>query len=88
VTDALDFCEKEAEKKKADFDEISKMAGPPGEKVCGMMSGFLMGCVHGQVFKNCPKDKFEDNAECNEIKAFVEKCTFLFPGPKGPKGGK
>jgi hypothetical protein len=44
-----------------------------------MISGYMMGCVHGQIFKNCPKDKYGADADCDKIKAFVEKCGCLFP---------
>lgn len=61
---------------------MAKLAAP-GEKVCHMMSGFMIGCVTGQIFKNCPKDKSGADAECDKIKAFVDKCVVLFPKPKG-----
>lgn len=80
ITGAVDFCEKETNNKKSDFDEMAKLPVlPAGEKVCSMISGFMIGCVQGQVYKNCPKDKYVADATCDGIKAFVEKCGFLFP---------
>lgn len=77
MTAAVDFCDKEASSKKAEFDEMSK--APPGEKSCNMISAFLIGCVHGQMYKNCPKDKYTADPACDAIKGFVDKCGFLCP---------
>lgn len=52
---------------------------PNGAKMCNPVSGFLLGCVNGQIFKNCPADKFTANDDCNKIKEFVNKCGCLFP---------
>lgn len=79
ITTSVEFCDKEAESKKAEFDEMSKKPAPPGEKQCNMVSGFMIGCVTGQMMKNCPKDKLVADAECDKLTAFVDKCTFLFP---------
>lgn len=54
-------------------------AAAPGEKVCNMVSGFMIGCINGQVFKNCPKDKYTADASCDAIKAFADKCGCLSP---------
>lgn len=75
----MDFCEKEGIAKKPDYDEMAKLPVPAGEKSCNMISGYMIGCVNGQVYKNCPKDKFGADPACNGIKAFVEKCGFLYP---------
>lgn len=79
VQTAIDFCEKEGQSKKVDFDEMAKLPGPPTDKVCNMISGYMIGCVYGQIFKNCPKDKYTADAECDKIKAFVDKCGCLHP---------
>lgn len=79
ATAAIDYCESEGNNKKAEFDEFAKQR-PATEKSCNMISGYLIGCVSGQVFKNCPKDKFGADPACNEIKSFVDKCGFLYPG--------
>lgn len=78
VTAAVEFCEKEGKTKKADFDEMAKPPQPAGEKVCNLISGYMIGCISGQVFKNCPKDKYDVDPACNGIKAYVEKCGFLY----------
>lgn len=64
---------------KPEFDDIAKMPGPPNEKVCNMCSGFMIGCVHAEAYKNCPKDKYTADASCDAIKTFVDKCGFLYP---------
>jgi hypothetical protein len=87
ATAAVDYCEKESNNKKSDFEEMSKIPVPAGEKVCNMMSGFMIGCVNGQVFKNCPKDKYGASAACDGIKGFVDKCGFLYPMKKGEVRG-
>lgn len=79
VQTAIDFCEKEGQSKKVDFDEMAKLPGPPTEKVCNMISGHMIGCVYGQIFKNCPKDKYTADGECDKIKSYVDKCSCLFP---------
>lgn len=79
MTAAVDFCEKEATSKKAEFDEMAKLPATPGEKSCNMISGFLIGCVNGQIYKNCPKDKYTAEPACDAIKSFVDKCGFLCP---------
>lgn len=76
---AIEHCLNEGNSKKSEFDEMTKLPAAPGEKMCNMMSGFLLGCVHAQVFKNCPKDKSGADAECDKIKAFADKCGFLMP---------
>lgn len=77
ATTAINFCENEGNTLKAEFDEMAKMnAG--NDKACNMISGFLIGCVSGQVFKNCPKDKFGADPACEAIKSFVDKCGMLF----------
>lgn len=78
ITAAVDYCEKEANNKKSHFEEMAKSA-PAGEKVCSMISPFMIGCVHGQAFKNCPKDKYGADPKCDAIKGFVDKCVLLFP---------
>lgn len=75
----MNFCEKEGKNRKADFDEMAKGPVPAGEKVCNMISGYMIGCINGQVYKNCPKDKYGVDPACNGIKAFIEKCGFLYP---------
>lgn len=78
VTAAVDFCEKEGNAKQAEFDEMAKSV-PAGEKSCNMISGYMIGCVNGQILKNCPKDKFGADPACEAMKAFVDKCGILFP---------
>ena len=58
---------------------MAKLPQPAGEKVCNMISGYTIACINGQVFKNCPKDKLGADPACNQIKAFIEKCGFLYP---------
>lgn len=70
--------------KEADFKTVAAMPAGPGEKICHPMSGFMMGCVTGQVYKNCPADKYTVNKECDEIKAHVDKCGMLML-PKAKK---
>lgn len=77
VTAAVDFCEKEGKAKKSEFDEMAKQPGD--EKICNMISGYTIACINGQVYKNCPKDKFGADPACNGIKTYVEKCGFLYP---------
>lgn len=61
---------------------MAKLPATAGEKVCNMISGYMIGCVQGQFFKNCPKDKYKAEPACEGIKAFVEKCGFLYPQAK------
>lgn len=64
---------------KDDFDEMAKDV-VPGEVVCNMISGFMIICIRGQIYKNCPSEKYsKDVAECVTIKNYVEKCGFLLP---------
>lgn len=43
------------------------MPGAPGEKVCKMSSGFIIGCVYGQIYKKCPKDSLVADADCSSL---------------------
>ncbi|CRL06748.1 CLUMA_CG019521, isoform A [Clunio marinus] len=79
VHEAVEHCDKEYQTKKAGFDEMAKQPAAPGEKVCNMASGFLIGCVNAQIFLNCPKDKVAADASCGPIKSFIDKCGFLYP---------
>lgn len=80
ITTAVEFCDKDAESMKAEFDEMmTKMPAPPGEKQCNMITGYMVGCLTGQVLKNCPKDKLVAEADCGKLTEFVGKCTVLFP---------
>lgn len=78
ATAAIDFCEKDSVSKKPDFEAMMKSAAA-GEKVCNMISAYMIGCIHAQVFKNCPKDKYTADAQCDAIKAFADKCNCLSP---------
>lgn len=53
-----------------------------GEKVCNRLSGWFIGCIAGQLFKNCPTEKFAAGPECDKIKAYVDKCGGLMWKPK------
>lgn len=63
--------------KEADFKIQAALPAGPGEKICHPMSGFMMGCIIGQVYKNCPADKYTAGKECDAIKAHVDKCGML-----------
>lgn len=79
MKDALEYCVKESANMKKDFDDMAKGVAP-GEVACNMISGFMIGCVHGQIYKNCPADKYsKDVADCVTIKSYVDKCGFLQP---------
>lgn len=69
--------ELQAGTKEADFKIQAALPAGPGEKICNPMSGFMMGCVTGQVYKNCPADKYTAGKECDAIKAHVDKCGML-----------
>lgn len=77
----MDYCEKLANEKKSEFDELMKLPSPPGIKVCNMISGYMIGCMNGQLYLNCPKDKVGADPACGKIKDFVTKCGFLYPCP-------
>ena len=54
------------------------MASPSSEQICHPISGFLIGCVTGQIYKNCPTNKYKAGEECDKIKTFVDDCGLLF----------
>lgn len=74
----VDVCMKKADEMKDEFDKMAKMT-PPGSQVCNMKSGFLIGCAHAGVYKECPSSKYTADAECDKIKTFLDKCMILLP---------
>jgi hypothetical protein len=58
---------------------MAKASAKEGEKICNMFSAFMIGCVNGQIYKNCPKDIYEADAACDGIKSYIDKCGILYP---------
>jgi hypothetical protein len=52
----------------------------PVSQACGTNSGFLIGCVHGQILLQCPN--MQQNPDCNELKQFVSECGMVMPTKK------
>lgn len=65
----MDKCAADAELKPA-----------PSSEACGTNSGFLIGCVHGQILLQCPN--MQQKPECNELKQFVNECGMVMPKKK------
>lgn len=58
--------------KDADF---KAMIPTTGEKNCNPISGFMVTCINGQVFKNCPVDQQTNfDAECLKLSTFADTC--------------
>lgn len=45
--------------------------------------GFLISCIHQELFKVCPETK--SDADCKEVKEFMEKCPKQQPPLKQAK---
>ncbi|CAO1368761.1 unnamed protein product [Diamesa serratosioi] len=70
INNAIDKCQIDAVAKEADMKITAAMVVPAGDLVCHPISGFLIGCVTGQIYKNCPANKYKAGEECDKIKTF------------------
>lgn len=51
------------------------MTSTNGELICNQLSGFMVKCINGQVFKNCLADQktnFDD--ECLKLSMYADTC--------------
>lgn len=45
------------------------------QRGCSPFAGMVLGCAYMEYFKNCPRHRWTENAECALAKQFVTQCA-------------
>ncbi|XP_065075908.1 general odorant-binding protein 66-like [Ochlerotatus camptorhynchus] len=75
VSATLEECFQQADDNMAEIEAGAKLKPSyKGEKICHPISGSILRCMSMKLFTKCPSDLFKTGSDCDQLKAYHEKC--------------
>lgn len=74
MAEAFKNCQPNAQRKMKAFKQMP-LGNEALQRGCSPFAGIVLGCTYMEYFKNCPANRWTENAECNLAKQFVTQCS-------------
>lgn len=76
VTAAINYCSDQVNFNAVKIKASLKGDQVNGKTICSSTSGFMLGCMFINEFRNCPEKTWNTNkdAKCNDLKDYFDQC--------------